>query len=606
MLYFANPWALLGLLSLPTIAFIHLYQRRYPPLQVAGLHLWANEKQVRMPGRKRERLPITKTLILELLAALVLSLVMADPRVAAWDRVTHLVAILDHSASMLGEASAGRTYRDVALDALEQRLQQLDRNSVVTLIRTGSIPITLCRRATLDEARKTMADWQPGAPTHRLASAWEELGRQFVDDGGRMLFLTDTLPLRASLPANLEVVAVGRKTANVAINAARWTFDQTTGKGEIYIRLQNTSPTPLTGVLKGQLATRQAVFEQKVTLNSQQAAPFTFTVPGGLQRVDVEFLCAEDGLPIDNRVTLIEPHLRSVKVAVNLPEGAAKRLFSRVLKVLPEVTLTNAEQAQLQIAPAATSPPAKPQTWFLGVGPLKPEAADRKAAKDLAGPFLLEKRHALLEGITLGGVVWGGVQPLSGQYIPLISTGSNTLLAQLRGLSTTGFVMNLDFTRTNLPESPDWPVLMNNLLEMRRDALPGLRRWNYRLGEVVRLRLYEGEDPRPDAPVVLKSGAGTRTLTRESVLEISGLDQTAIYELTEGTESLGQFAVNFFDATESNLQTLSTGEIKPQLELNDPGILIDNSFSWLLWLATAIILGFIVADWYVLKPQRVL
>ena len=33
---FANPWGLLGLLSLPAIVVIHMYHHRYPPLLIAG------------------------------------------------------------------------------------------------------------------------------------------------------------------------------------------------------------------------------------------------------------------------------------------------------------------------------------------------------------------------------------------------------------------------------------------------------------------------------------------------------------------------------------------------------------------------------------------
>ena len=70
---FANPWGLLALTALPVIAAIHLFHRRYPRLEVSGLHLWGVAQMTHTPGRRRERLPITASLILELLAALVLA-----------------------------------------------------------------------------------------------------------------------------------------------------------------------------------------------------------------------------------------------------------------------------------------------------------------------------------------------------------------------------------------------------------------------------------------------------------------------------------------------------------------------------------------------------
>ncbi len=97
-MYFANPIGLLGLLSLPAIAIIHLYHRRFPPRLVAGLHLWGEEVRQPTAGRKREQLPITPSLLLELLAALVLSLILSQPRFGEMDEVPHLIAVLDTSA----------------------------------------------------------------------------------------------------------------------------------------------------------------------------------------------------------------------------------------------------------------------------------------------------------------------------------------------------------------------------------------------------------------------------------------------------------------------------------------------------------------------------
>ncbi len=112
---FANPLGLLGLLSLPVILGIHLYHRRFPPLEIAGLHLWAAESEVRLAGRRRDRLPITTTLILELLAAFLMTLVISQPRFGELDHVTHLVVVLDNSASMQSQPPGEASFRDQAV-----------------------------------------------------------------------------------------------------------------------------------------------------------------------------------------------------------------------------------------------------------------------------------------------------------------------------------------------------------------------------------------------------------------------------------------------------------------------------------------------------------
>src|SRR5690606_21118409 len=226
--------------------------------------------------------------------------------------------------------------------------------------------------------------------------------------------------------------------------------------------------------------------------------------PGGLQTLLLDIDYPADGLAIDNRMLLVEPKVRTVRVANLLADGLPRQLVERVLKIIPDVETTAADEAHIRIAPAAELPEANPALTWLGIGPLSTAESDQKQAKDLLGPFIIERQHPLMEGILLGGVVWGGVQPVSLSVTPLVSAGNMPLLAQLRGTRTTAYLMNIDLARSNLSESPDWPILLTNLVERRRDDLPGLRRWNYRLGEEIALRLFEGDDPAADKPLTLK------------------------------------------------------------------------------------------------------
>lgn len=601
-MYFANPWGLLGLLALPTIAFIHLYQRRYPPLYVGGLFLWATDAQVRMPGRRRDRLPVTRTLILELIAAFVLSLVLADPRFGEWDKATHLVAVLDHSASMQGQPAGEVSFRDAAVRELEQRFDKLPRQSAVTLIRTGVTPVTLIRRGTVEEARDVLKTWRPTAPQHRFAPAWEELGQQLIEESGSILFLTDQMPDPREIPPTLEIVAVGRKLDNVALDAARWTFDSAAKSGKIFIRIRNygrdTADCEVTVT-----ATDKVHCKKRLLIPADQAVSEELPVPGGLGSVNVNLKKQVDGSQFDNQLQLVEPKVRSVKVAVTLPEGNELREVKRVLKITPDINLTALDKANLLIGPADKLPESKPDLWWLGLGPVSLKESDRNAAKDLLGPYLIDKRHPLADGLSLGGVVWGGIQPVKFDLVPIVSVGQTPLLARLRGTLTTAFLMNIELAKSNITESPDWPVLIDNLVEQRRDALPGLRRWNYRSGEVVRFRLFEGKDPAPSEALTLAGNDTTRKLVRDDYVEIGDLQEPGIYSVNKGDEKWGQFAVNFFDPAESDLRNLHPGRHAVTASATDSGITVDNPYTWAIWAGTILILLLLFADWFVLRSR---
>ena len=634
-MHFSNPW---GLLALPTIIVIHLYHRRFPPLVVAGLHLWTSETRQQIAGRRREKLPVSASLLLELAAALLLALVLSEPHSAGLSDTVHLVAVLDNSASMSARPAAdgGVSFRDAAISELERRARGLPRGSVVTLILSGNRPVMLAGPAiSWEDAKPRLLAWQPQAPRHAFEPAWD-LGLQLVEKSGELLFLTDQLPRethsrkaegpaepvvseksdsekdladravadRGLIPEQMEWVSVGRRLDNLAISAARWTFDAATGKGQVFVRAQNHSRKPMKFELIGRKA-ETVVFRRAGQLAEQGGASFEAEVPGGLGRLTVELSAEGDGLAIDNHVELVEPQARLVTVTVSHPQAETVRSIRRVLEALPEVQTGDASAAQLEFAAAGSLPESNPQRWWVGLGPLSTENKALEAAQDLAGPYLLDKRQPLLEGVVLNGVVWGGVQPVAYDVTPLISSGNLALVSRLSGTRTVGFVFNIDLSRSNLAESPDWPILIANLVELRRDSLPGLTRWNYRLGEEVRFRLFEGDSAAEAAPATdplqLVHNGKTKQVARSSLVELPPLDDTGIYEVQDGQNLAGRFAVNFFDAKESDLHNLLPGRREARTQTGNSSIALDSPYSWVIVALLLLLVAFVFADWFVLK-----
>jgi hypothetical protein len=455
-----------------------------------------------------------------------------------------------------------------------------------------------------NEARKKLAGWRPHLPRHSFEPAWD-LGLQLVEKSGELLFLTDHLPPERETPEKMETVSVGRRLDNLSISAARWTFDAATGRGRVFVRVQNQARRPVEFEVRGS-ARGDEVFRRRVTLSEQGATAFEAEVPGGLQTLTVELLAVGDGLAIDNRVELIEPSVRTVTYAIALPApGESTRILRKVLDVLPDVQPGDPSSAKLVFAPAGVLPESNPQKWWAGLGPLSREASAVEAAKDVAGPYLLEKRHPVLEGVVLGGVVWGGVQPMTLDVTPLVSSGQLILLSRLNGTRTVGYLFNIDLERSNLGESPDWPILLANLIELRRENLPGLSRWNYRLGEEVRFRLYEGDvDPNggSGAPLMLEHDGQTREIARTAQVELPPADDTGIYAIKAGDDLIGRFAVNFQDADESDLRNLTPGRREAKGVVGASTIALDNPYSWLILLGLLLMVLAILADWFVLRP----
>lgn len=606
-MYFANPFGLFALLSLPTIVVIHLYHRRLPPVLVAGLHLWGGEIKQPTSGRKRERLPLSKSIFLELLAALVLSLVLSQPRFGELDNVEHVIAVLDGSASMSAIGTDGVSFRDRAIAELDRRMAAAPRGSVVTVITTGRRPELLAGPAIRwQDAKHKLDDWRPSAPQHDFATALD-MATQVAETTGQVVFLTDALPAENSrIGDDVDVVAVGQSLGNVAIIAARWSHDPVTLQGKVFVRLANKGARAVSSKLTGKSG-EALLFSNTLDLPANSERAVELDVAGGAGEIVVTAETANDALAIDNSVTLIEPKLRPIAYANLLSkDDAAHRAVQRVLAQVPDVKAVEPDSAQLIFESFGGLPPSRRDLWWVGFGPLDRQAEAKKTAKDLLGPFLIDKRQALSDGVSLSGVVWAGVQPLTLDVTPIISAGDQLLLAQLNGTATTALVLNIDIGKSNLTETPDWPILISNMIEQRRDQLPGLRRWNYRLNEDIAFRLFEGreETTAAERPLNLVIGDRVKTLTRTPIIELPALDQTGVYVVQDGQTEFGRFAVNFFDPEESSLLTLRSGRREPITPSGGDGYEIDSTLTWLLMAGIVSIILLSLANWRELGARR--
>ncbi len=477
---FATPLGLLALLAIPAIVAIHLFRRRFPVRPVAGLFLWQLMRRTPEEGSKIAKLPITRSLILECLAALALALILAGARVSSTGVSPHLVVLLDDSASMAAVNSRGESARDRAVRRVLAELDRLGNRALVTLVESGERPSVLSGPAALAaEARRALDTWKPEAPHHSLALGLR-LARELSGRAGRLMVMSDVAP-GSNGEDGILWVSVGEPLANVGITAADRTLTPDEGRGTVSLTLGNYSESPARRRLS------VSAGEKNVLTRDLDLPPgvssLTLPLPPGLPPVRVAL--SDDALMRDNAVILAEPRPRVVGVENRLPDGRGRQALIKALGAL--AGLTQAESGHLVFAEAgALDGPQPPGAWRVGFGRAPAAWLATGEPKDFIGPFVLEKRHPLLQGVTFGGVVWPGAMPLVASAVrPLVSAGDQVLVGLPASVSSgaePAILFNLDLDRTNLIRSPDWPILISNLVEMRRQALAGPERWNYRVG----------------------------------------------------------------------------------------------------------------------------
>ena len=597
MISFVNPWGLLALLAVPIIIAIHLFRRRYPVRRVAGLFLWIGATRVQDAGRTRDRLAITPSLLLELLAAILLALILAQPRFSTGRR-PHLVVVLDDSASMSAEMERGGTVRQRAIAEIEQRAAELGGDGVLTIVATGRRPVLIAGPAALWESVQEQLDqWQPLAKGHDPAAAWE-LGAQLAGDEAELLFLTDGPPeTDATRPGRMESVAFGEPRANLALDSARWDIDSATGTSKILGHVTNWSEVSTVATVTG-TSNDEEQFQRTLTIPAGQTRAFSADIPTGLGAITIRVETEQDHLAIDNTATLVEPRPRIVQVANLLPaDHPARTAVERALAAMSDVAVVPADVANLVVTAQSAQPPASADAWWLAIGVEGGEpTANPDSEQDL---ILVDRQSPLLEGVTFDGVTTPRAGPETFEGTALVTRGEIPLLIRRNDFPTRAFGLNIDFSVSNFAKSPDWPILMSNLVTLVREDLPGLRRWNYRLDEAITLRLprdvSEGE-----GSLTLAGPARSRSIARARIVSLQPPRRPGVYHLRDGDAEIATFSVNFHDRHESNLRTRESFSRPPRVASTATGTPIDSLHSWVINAVVLLVLGALLWNWRLL------
>jgi hypothetical protein len=135
---------------------------------------------------------------------------------------------------------------------------------------------------------------------------------------------------------------------------------------------------------------------------------------------------------------------------------------------------------------------------------------------------------------------------------------------------------------------------------MRRRSLPGPERWNYRVGEWVRVRL--GRDPK--GPLRFRCGAIERALPAGRQLEFIAPSPGGLLQVFEGNDVLFEIGVNFLDESETNLRRQASGDVGERREAAGLRAESGPSSDPLFWLLLAVGAMAIVANWCLLPPYR--
>ena len=535
-----SPWFLLSALSIPVLIGIYLLRNRFREHPVSSLVLWQRRLPIARGGRSVKKMPFPLLFFIEFLALILLTIAAAGPFIIR-DTAKPLIVILDDSFSMNAAADGLQSPRRLIEEQLYQLLDH-HPDRTITLLLAGGQPRMAgepCRNR--QQLQHRLQGWNCRSDRADLGRAIG-LARKLSRNNASLLVMTDHAPLKTT-PSDVHWYTFGRALPNLAfVDAARSRFEQI---DKCFVRIANISDNPSQATLKIEFSGPPVkVSRRQLTFQPNEVKKLTIPIP--LQQSTVTKSLDDDVLKEDNSIFLAPVPLRPVRVQVKVNDKAINQLVHKALRESGRAKLCT-DKPQLIISDS-TITGASTSAWRFNI-------LTSPKSKPFKGPFVMNTAHPLLEGFSPNGIIWGGHDLSSHGGLPLLTAGNVQLLQEIKrkGQRIVHFSFNPKFS--NLQNSPEWPILIWNLLDWRSSHLEGPEQFNVRAGDKGAIRLKKeikevtltGPDNQP------------KRLAARAGKVIFNMNRPGYYKIEAGEETMILAASNR-SLDESNLLKAKHGE----------------------------------------------
>ena len=530
MLTFGNPLGFLALLALPVILAIHFLQRESRRVTTSTLFLLEQLAPESAQGRRVERLRNSVPLWLQLVAALLVTWLLVQPRWLRRDSIQRVVIVLDSSVSMTA-------FRDQLHRRVDEHTSRLARAAARTewqLLESNTTRPTLYAGGMRGELMTALQKWKPHLGTHAFDPALQ-LGQTLLRGSGTLVLVTDR---NTSVPGGVQLLAVGQPIENCGF--AGVTFEEQTWRVLVRNHGQTTQRRSWWMEAKGERSGVQEIF-----LEPGQSSALSGSMPPGVSAC--ELVLSGDGFTLDDRLPLVLPQPKRLQLATQ-PNTAFADFFTQFVASIEasEGSVSLTSKPDLQLAVYDPFAPGLPTTTAIVF-----EADAAPASKLLPGSVVAEN-HPLTSGLNWSGLLcrdsfrvpskpgdqallWQGDRPL----IFLRPVGGELLL-----------IINFDLRTSNATRLPAFVLLLHRFVEQIRAAKVAPETRNVDTNQVLTV----ATDPALPRP----------TLNGEAIMPVRAPAEPGFFEVRQADAVLLSAAAQFADAREADFREAS--EVDPSTE----------------------------------------
>jgi hypothetical protein len=645
-------WQWLVLLAIPPlIMLLYFLKLRRQPVAVPSTYLWRKAIEDLHVNSLWQRLRQNLLLFLQLLTVGLAILACLRPSWEGSQLVdSRYVFLIDTSASMSATDIAPTRLEAVKRQLVELIDKQLRPGSVAMVVSFSDRPLVeqpftdnrnqLKRRIEAIQPTQRTSDLEGAL---RFAAGLANPGRTATDE-------TD-VAAAAAMPATLMIYSDGQfqrapqfamgnlrpqylpigssEAENVAITAfSGRTPPDRPETLQVFGQVQNfgSQPVTLTANLESQRPERELLDATELSIPPGETRGVEFTM-GAMESGELRLtLQHTDALPLDNvaylainprrpsRVLLVTPGNDAIRAVLETPFGrelAEATIEGPSFLQTPEYERQAADGAYDLMIYDRCEPAKMPRSHTFFLGAMPPDSRWRAGEpQELPQVLDTDRLHPLMRYVELGdltGIVSARMLTAPGGGTELIESHLGTLLAiaprdgfedLVSGFALTGEDASGNrYSNTDWPIRVSFPVFIGNVLAY----LGGTR------DEAT------AKSPQPGEPMVLRANSqaskllvtapsgATAEVTRgvRNQFLYGGTDRVGVYTVREGAdgEPSARFAVNLFDATESNIRPASSIATQYEDLAAQPAWEPRRHEAWKYLVALALVV--LLLEWYI-------
>jgi hypothetical protein len=590
-LFLNNPAGLWALLGIPAILAIHFLQRQARVVPVSTLFLLEKTQRESASGRRFDRLMNSVPLWMQLLAILLLTWLLSEPRYQKPRSTQRVAIVLDSSASM-------GVFKDSLQKAITDQIPPL-RGAASTLDLTVMESATGSERiyagSSIEEAVAAIAAWNPAAgmtdPTPAL-----QIARSIAGRDGAVIYASDT-PVEA-LPFDASQLTVGEPIDNVGFTGV--SFEEKEGSTVWSAVVCNHGSAKAERTWQVRYPDGSATEPKPLQIEPGGITAIQAALPSQQDRAVITL--SGDRFTLDDILPIVRPAPKSLKL-FTATAPAFETLAQRLTRSLEAMeTVNDAAEADLAIVSYDPLDPALPTSnaivfvndetrpgAFLKGGIV---AEDHPFVSALNWQPLLVRESIQLDRQTSDDVLlWQDTRPLI--FLREIATEGREPLRQL--------CFNFDLRLSNAATQPAFIVCLHRFVEDLRTRKVAGYRANLETSQPLRLSAKPGET----AAIRMENLATGEVITRNqpgtATLNLTAPGSPGYLSITQGDLTLLESGVYFADTREADFKACATTSTVDQSKPASIERHTREDHWWRAWVV--ILLAALLISWFYTRER---